>query len=101
MEARRRRAGAPVTLPIDGTFDVLGAAPALRYFSRLDDRSLSHGYLFSGSAGVGKKTFARRLAQSLFCRRVKTTLLGYDGTCEACTAFLAGSYRGAYPARPS
>ncbi|MBV9646379.1 MAG: hypothetical protein JO043_02850 [Candidatus Eremiobacteraeota bacterium] len=75
-----------------GALDVVGASRALAYFGMLEPASLSHGYLFSGQAGVGKKTFARRLAQSLFCRQPKTALLGYDGSCAACTSFLAGSY---------
>jgi DNA polymerase-3 subunit delta' len=77
---------------VEGTFDVIGAARALAYFGALDAASLSHGYLFAGAAGVGKKTFARRLAQSLFCEAPKTVLLGYDGTCRACRSFAAGSY---------
>jgi len=75
-----------------GTFEVVGATPALAYFGGLDAARLSHGYLFSGPSGVGKKTFARRLAQSLFCTQPKDTLLGYDGTCSACRSFLVGAY---------
>ena len=74
------------------SFDVIGAARALTYFGTLDETSLSHGYLFSGPGGVGKKTFARRLAQSLLCERKKAGLLGYDDTCNACAAFRAGSH---------
>jgi DNA polymerase-3 subunit delta' len=70
---------------IDGTFDVLGAAGPRHFFEALTPATLSHGYLFSGPAGVGKKTFALRLAQSLLCVTPKTTLLGYCGTCSGCT----------------
>jgi DNA polymerase-3 subunit delta' len=70
---------------IDGTFDVLGAAGPKQFFAGLSDATLSHGYLFAGPAGVGKKTFALRLAQSLLCVTPKTTLLGYCGTCSGCT----------------
>jgi DNA polymerase III subunit delta' len=81
-----------VIAPVDGTFDVIGAAQALAYFGASAESGLSHGYLFSGPAGVGKKTFARRLAQSLFCQAPKSRLLGYDDTCPACKSFRAGSY---------
>jgi len=77
---------------IEGSFDVVGAAPALRYFSTLDAGRLAHGYLFTGPAGVGKKTFARRLAQSLLCETPKATLLGYCEKCAACTLFAAGTH---------
>jgi DNA polymerase III gamma/tau subunit len=76
----------------EGRFDVVGAAHALAYFGTLDESRLSHGYLFAGPTGVGKKTFARRLAQSLLCDHPKSVLLGYDGTCPGCTSFNAGSH---------
>ncbi len=65
-------------------FAVIGADDAKRYFSRLTPADLAHGYLFTGPHGVGKKTFARRLAQSLLCEAPKEHVLGYDGTCTAC-----------------
>ncbi len=65
-------------------FDVAGAAAPRRFFARLTKKSISHGYLFSGPSGIGKKTFARRLAQSLLCEAPKDGVLGYDGTCAAC-----------------
>src|SRR5579872_2341064 len=75
------------------TFDVVGAAGPQRYFSRTTLASIAHAYLFSGPAGVGKKHFARQLAQSLLCARPRTnddTVLGYDGTCSSCKLFAAG-----------
>ena len=77
---------------IEGQFDVVGARDALAYFSTLDPARLGHGYLFTGSAGVGKRTFARRLAQSLLCETPKSTLLGYCGSCIACTLFVARTH---------
>ena len=38
-----------------------------------------------GRRASGKKTFARRLAQSLLCVTPKSTLLGYCGICSGCT----------------
>lgn len=77
---------------IEGTFDVLGARAPLAFFTSLDAARLGHGYLFTGPAGVGKKTFARRIAQSLLCETPKETLLGYCGRCTGCTLFVAGTH---------
>lgn len=68
-------------------FDVAGAEGPKHYFAALTPERLSHAYLFAGPQGVGKKTFARRLAQSLLCLAPKNTLLGYDGTCSSCALF--------------
>jgi DNA polymerase-3 subunit delta' len=77
---------------ITGSFEVEGAAAPLAYFSRLEPAKLSHGYLFTGAAGVGKKTFARRLAQSLLCETPKPALLGYCNACTGCRLFNAGTH---------
>lgn len=68
-------------------FDVVGAGGPRRYFEALTLQGLAHAYLFAGPPGVGKKTFARRLAQSLLCLAPKDGVLGYDGTCSSCTLF--------------
>jgi DNA polymerase-3 subunit delta' len=81
---------------IEGRFDVAGAAGPTRFFEQLTVRTLSHGYLFAGPAGVGKKTFALRLAQSLLCVTPKSTLLGYCGTCTGCTRVAAGAHPDLY-----
>ena len=82
----------PPSAPDSGNlhFDVVGAEGPKRYFGALSRASLGHAYLFSGAAGVGKKTFARRLAQSLLCQAPKDGVLGYDGTCSSCALFAAG-----------
>jgi DNA polymerase-3 subunit delta' len=69
----------------DLRFDVVGAEGPKQFFSRLTKETIAHGYLFTGTAGVGKKTFARRLAQSLVCEAPHHDgVLGYDGTCGSC-----------------
>ncbi|HEX3370618.1 MAG TPA: hypothetical protein VHS56_13650 [Candidatus Cybelea sp.] len=74
-------------------FDVIGAHGPKRYFEALTRDKIAHAYLFSGPSGVGKKTFARRLAQSLLCLAPKEAVLGYDGTCSTCALFSAPSAR--------
>jgi hypothetical protein len=81
---------------IDGTFDVVGAAGPTHFFEGLTGETISHGYLFAGPAGVGKKTFALRLAQSMLCVTPKTTLLGYCGTCSGCTRVIGGVHPDLY-----
>jgi DNA polymerase III subunit delta' len=77
---------------IDGNFDLVGAAAPRAFFEHLTAATLSHGYLFSGPQGVGKKTFARELARSLLCVTPKRTLLGWCGTCSGCTRVAAGTH---------
>jgi DNA polymerase-3 subunit delta' len=73
-------------------FDAIGALGPRTYFERLTRQTLAHAYVFSGADGVGKKTFARRLAQSLLCTAPKAGILGYDGTCASCKLFAGGSH---------
>jgi DNA polymerase-3 subunit delta' len=74
-------------------FDVVGAQGPKTYFGRMTPASLAHAYLFSGPPGVGKKTFATRLAQSLLCDAPKEGVLGYDGTCYSCRLFASEGAR--------
>ncbi|MGB8907467.1 MAG: hypothetical protein WCC84_01830 [Candidatus Cybelea sp.] len=68
-------------------FEVVGAKGPKQYFAALTPQTLAHAYVFTGPAGVGKKTFARRLAQSLLCLAPKDGVLGYDETCSSCALF--------------
>lgn len=77
-------------------FDVVGAEGPRAYFARQTRESIAHAYLFTGAPGVGKKTFARRLVQSLLCEAPKSNVLGYDGTCASCRLF-TGSEHGRHP----
>jgi hypothetical protein len=83
---------------IEGTFDVAGAAGPRQLFEHLAPAALAHGYVFTGPAGVGKKTFALRLAQSLLCLTPKSGLLGYCGHCRGCTQVAGGTHPDLYVA---
>lgn len=83
---------------IAGHFDVVGAHGATAFFEHLAPAELGHGYLFSGPMGVGKKTFALRLAQALLCVTPKPGLLGYCGVCSGCTRVVAGAHPDLYVA---
>lgn len=43
---------------------------------------LSHGYLFTGAKGIGKKELALHVAQSIFCENL--TVEGFCNTCATC-----------------
>ena len=77
---------------IDGRFEVVGAAAPRAFFEHLTAATLSHGYLFTGPHGVGKKTFAREVGRSLLCVTPKKTLLGWCGHCSGCTHVAAGTH---------
>ena len=81
---------------IDGRFEVVGAAGPRAFFDHLSPATLSHGYLFSGPPGVGKKTFAAELARSLLCVTPKRSLLGWCGHCTGCTRVEAGTHPDLY-----
>jgi DNA polymerase-3 subunit delta' len=53
---------------------------------------LSHAYLFVGPDGVGKKLFARSLAQCLLCERFRESELEACGECSSCRQMTAGSH---------
>lgn len=73
-------------------FDGEDAALPYRLFSGLAADRLAHGYLFTGPAGVGKRRFARLLAQSLLCDAPRTGVLGYDDTCTGCRLLASGTH---------
>lgn len=53
---------------------------------------LSHAYVLTGPDGVGKRRFARLLAQSMFCREHNAGTIDACGECRACRAFTAGNW---------
>lgn len=53
---------------------------------------LSHAYVLAGPEGIGKRQFARLLAQSVFCRNHELADLQVCGDCRACRGFAVNSW---------
>lgn len=53
---------------------------------------LSQAYLFVGPEGIGKRLFARTLADCLFCEGHEESELEACGTCPSCRQMAAGSH---------
>lgn len=53
---------------------------------------LASTFLFVGPEGVGKRSFAQRLAQSLLCQARPAALLDPCGHCAGCAQVLAGTH---------
>ena len=53
---------------------------------------LSHAYVLTGPDGIGKRKFARLLAQSMFCRERPPEQIDACGDCRACRSFQAGTW---------
>ena len=53
---------------------------------------MHHAWLIAGPEGVGKRSFALKLAQALLCERVPEAELDPRETCPACVQVLAGTH---------
>ena len=51
-----------------------------------------HAFLFVGPAGVGKRTFARTLAQALLCEQTLESDLDPCGECPGCVQVMASTH---------
>lgn len=72
---------------------IRGHGERVEWFRRTLRRGrLSHGYVFAGPDGVGKRLFARTLAQCLFCQRHSNEELLACGECSACKQVMAGTH---------
>jgi DNA polymerase III subunit delta' len=81
-----------------------GAAPDRGYLDRYpwhiplwgivtrDLARLPHGLLLHGPAGLGKTSFAWRLAHTLLCGDLKSVADGACLTCNSCALFAAGTH---------
>ena len=73
--------------PLDGHDDVVA-----KFRSALAAGRLANTFLFVGPEGIGKRTFAVGLAQSLLCETRDETLLDPCGQCPGCAQVLAGTH---------
>lgn len=72
---------------------IRGHGELVEWFRRTLRRSrLSHAYVFAGPSGVGKRLFARTLAQCLFCQRHSNEELLACGECSACKQVMAKTH---------
>jgi DNA polymerase III subunit delta' len=58
----------------------------------LGRRRLASSFLFVGPAGIGKRTFALKMAQALLCQTVPEAAFDPCGTCESCQQVTAGTH---------
>lgn len=65
---------------------------AKRFSSLLREGRLASTYLFVGPGGVGKRLFARWLAQCLFCSGADERDLNACGKCPSCLLLRAGNH---------
>jgi DNA polymerase III subunit delta' len=65
---------------------------AERFRSILARGRLASTFLFVGPDGIGKRTFALKLAQALLCSERDEKLLDPCGRCESCVQTLAGTH---------
>lgn len=72
---------------------VIGHKAQVEMFRRAIQRGrLAHGFLFIGPKGIGKRQFARTLAQCLFCERHKDEDLDACGDCPSCRQIQANTH---------
>jgi DNA polymerase-3 subunit gamma/tau len=76
-----------------GTFgDVIGQEPiATTLANAIKAGRVHHGYLFTGTRGVGKTSMARILAKALNCLSTDAPTATPCGECDACRAIAEGN----------
>ncbi|MCT4662596.1 MAG: DNA polymerase III subunit delta' [Tissierellales bacterium] len=69
---------------------IVGHETLINHFiDMIGSKKLSHGYLFKGPAGLGKKLTARYLAKVLLCENSDTEPCG---SCDSCMQFDSGNH---------
>lgn len=72
---------------------ILGHQRQKRMFANAVERGrLGHAYLFAGPEGVGKRLFARELAQALLCEQSDAEQFDACGDCSGCRQVLSGTH---------
>src|SRR5262249_28597932 len=72
---------------IQGHDDVLA-----KFRAALAQNRLASTFLFVGPEGIGKRSFALRLAQAVMCQEGDEKLLDPCGHCPGCAQVLAGTH---------
>ena len=73
-----------------GFEDILGHEQIKDYFKHaLERRQVSHAYILTGEAGMGRKTLANAFAMALQCEDGETRACG---TCHSCRQFLTDNH---------
>jgi DNA polymerase III subunit delta' len=63
-----------------------------RFRRALTRGRLASSFLFAGPAGVGKRTFALKLAQAMLCQTRPEEAMDPCGACAACAQVIAGTH---------
>jgi DNA polymerase-3 subunit delta' len=72
---------------------ILGHDDVVERFRRAMTRGrLASSFLFSGPEGIGKRMFARALAQTLLCQARPEKAMDPCGHCPSCVQFVAGTH---------
>ena len=70
-----------------------GHDAVVEQFRRALERGrLASTFLFVGPPGIGKRTFALKLAQTLLCQRRDQVAMNPCGDCANCVQVLAGTH---------
>ncbi len=59
--------------------------------THIERGALSHAYLFSGTAHIGKAVVAQAFMQSIACVRRPSGVLASCGSCPSCVSFVSGA----------
>jgi DNA polymerase-3 subunit delta' len=72
---------------------IIGHDEAVEQFRRAIGRGrLASSFLFAGPAGIGKRSFAIKLAQAMLCTAHSEEQLDPCGVCPSCTQVVAGTH---------
>jgi len=73
--------------------NIHGHDEVIEQFRRAIGRGrLASSFLFAGPSGIGKRTFALKLAQAMLCQTRAESLLDPCGTCPSCRQVMAGTH---------
>lgn len=98
MSEPRKKKAAPVEQEVvyhlpSSWNELLGHERPKKWFEvALKQNRLASTFLFVGKDGIGKRTFAKLLAKSLFCKNSDHTTLRFCGHCEACVQVDASTH---------